>query len=148
MVCRSESTVATRFWLPAVALPAGARQHGLGPGLKGTGKVGPHLRVRTVLGRRFRGPCLTEEFAAHASFGWGPVLPVGCRLWWTACSAPRLQPVAGAVTLHDVLRMLAVIWLHPTRLETRTKESTICASLWVIETRGRNESEGGFGLPR
>ena len=83
--------------------------------------------------------------AAHASRGWGPVSPVGCRPWWTACSAPQLLPVAGAVTSHYVLRMLAVIWLHPTRLETRTKESTMCASLWVIETHGRNESEGGLG---
>ena len=33
----------------------------------------------------------------------------------------------------------------PTRLETRTKESSLCASLRVKETLGRNESEGGPG---
>ena len=46
---------------------------------------------------------------------------------------------------YHALRMLAVIWVHPTRLETRTKESNMCASLRVIETPRRNESEGGFG---
>ena len=35
-----------------------------------------------------------------------------------------------------------------TRLETRTKESNIYASIWVIETHVRNESEeGGNSLP-
>ena len=36
---------------------------------------------------------------------------------------------------------------HPsTRLETRTKESNMCASLRVIETRRHNESKGSSEL--
>jgi hypothetical protein len=35
----------------------------------------------------------------------------------------------------SVLRLLAIKCFHATRLETRTKESNMCASLWVIETR-------------
>ena len=50
-----------------------------------------------------------------------------------------------AVTSHDAPRTLAVTWPHPTRLETRTKESNMCASLRVIETPRQNESEGGLG---
>ena len=45
-------------------------------------------------------------------------------------------------------RSLAVIWLYATRLETRTKESDMCASLRVTETLRRNESEGLPGRPR
>ena len=48
----------------------------------------------------------------------------------------------------NVLRSLAVIWFHATRLETRTKESDMCASLRVTETLRRNESEGLPGKPR
>jgi hypothetical protein len=36
-------------------------------------------------------------------------------------------------------------WFQPTRLETRTKESNICASIKVSKTLVRNESEGGLG---
>jgi hypothetical protein len=35
-------------------------------------------------------------------------------------------------------------WLWPTRLETRTKESSICASIRVRKTLMRNESEGSY----
>ena len=76
--------------------------------------------------------------------GWGLVSPTGSRLRWTACSAPRLFSVAGTVTSHHAPRTLAIKWPHSTRLETRTKESNMCASLRVKEARGRNESEGGL----
>ena len=39
------------------------------------------------------------------------------------------------------VRILTTIPLHPTGLETRTKESNMCASLRGIETRGHNESK-------
>ena len=34
-------------------------------------------------------------------------------------------------------------WSSFARLETRTKESDMCASIWVCKTLMRNESEGG-----
>ena len=71
----------------------------------------------------------------------GPVVDRGGR---HACALEPL-PVNRAVYIHYALRTLTTIRLHPTRLETRTKESNMCASLRVIETRGRNESKGSFG---
>ena len=35
-------------------------------------------------------------------------------------------------------------WFSSTRLETRTKESNIYASIWVVKTLMHNESEGGL----
>eukprot|EP00794_Sanderia_malayensis_P008497 gene8497-biopygen6795 len=60
----------------------------------------------------------------------------------TACSASKLLCVMWEVYAHDVPRFLAAIWLHLTRLETRTKESNMCPSLGVTETRRHNESKG------
>ena len=61
MACRSELTAAAWFGLPTVALLAGARQHGLGVGLKGTGKVGPTPRGWSVIVRCSHGSRPTEE---------------------------------------------------------------------------------------
>ena len=93
------------------------------------------------------GPGPTEESrrVPPLGVGWGPVSPTGSRLRWTACSAPRPFSVAGTVASHHAPRTLAIKWPHSTRLETRTKESNMCASLRVKEARGRNESEGGPG---
>ena len=97
----------------------------------------PHAHVR----RR------TEElrcmpFGAARPSG-GPVV----FTWRTACSASDLLPVHSTVPRHHAPRTLAVKWLRPTRLETRTKESNMCASLRVTETRRRNESES-TSVPR
>ena len=94
------------------------------------------------------GPTEASRHVPPFGVGWGSVSPVGGRMWWTACSAPRPPPVAEAVTSHYVPRTLAVKWPHSTRLETRTKESNMCASLRVKEARRRNESEGGLAPPR
>ena len=90
------------------------------------------------------GPTEVSRRVPPLGVGWGLVLPTGSRLRWTACSAPRLFSVAGTVTSHHAPRTLAIKWPHSTRLETRTKESNMCASLRVKEARGRNESEGGL----
>ena len=55
----------------------------------------------------------------------GPVVDCGGR--HTCVLQPLL--VNRAVITHYALRTLASIWLYPTRLETWTKESNMCASL-------------------
>ena len=78
-------------------------------------------------------------------------LAPSCRL---CCDHGRLRAVylnfsaVGLESGANAPRSLAVIWLYATRLETRTKESDMCASLRVTETLRRNESEGLPGKPR
>ena len=95
------------------------------------------------------GPVPTEESrrVPPLGVGWGPVPPIGGRLRWTACSAPRPPSVAGAVTSHDVPRTLAMKWPPSTRLETRTKESNICASSWVVKPVGAMKVTAGIFAP-
>ena len=88
---------------------------------------------------------LDRGAAAHAFWLPSP-FSINCRLWLTACSEPELLLVVTWVFGHYELRLLAIISFHTTRLETRTKESNMCASLRVIETHGHNESKGCLQL--
>ena len=146
--------------LAAVALLAGARQRRFGPRrLEGTGfrKVGGGsvVRSRGRSRRRLQPPYRMDAAGPRRLSQRAPPLPSRGE----EAGAPRLRSVvdrggllavhpnrgrsrAGRVSRLRALRTLAIRWLHPTRLETRTKESSLCASLRVRETRRRNESEG------
>ena len=73
----------------------------------------------------------------------------------TVCAVPVLVGVVVCTTKLFWLRRRLLIgprqaavfeiltkWFSLTRLETRTKESNIYASIWVSKTLVRNESEG------
>ena len=122
----------------------------VGTGSESGGQGGPPPSGGGCYRPASHGPAPTEESrrVPPLGVGWGPAPPTGSRLRWTACSAPRPLSVAGTVTSHHAPRTLAIKWPHSTRLETRTKESNMCASLRVKEARGRNESEGGLAPPR
>ena len=74
--------------------------------------------------------------------GWHPVARSRSRQLCTACSSRRTAKRRVQCMHTSTPQLLAAIWLLPTRLETRTKESNMCASLGVTETQRRNESEG------
>ena len=80
---------------------------------------------------------------ASSVVGWHPVARSRSRQLCTACSSlPMAKRRVQCMHTIDAPWLLAAIWLLPTRLETRTKESNMCASLGVTETQRRNESEG------
>ena len=86
-----------------------------------------------------------------SSRGTGPPTPAAERLGRTVRSALRLPTAAegGAITRHPPMgpRPFTVA-PHPTRLETRTKESNMYASQWAVQTLRRSESElGGIFAP-
>ena len=101
----------------------GERHYRLSGGQKPVAKVAsPRLVKRGwVLARR-----AAEEQAGPCSWSRSCV-----RLWWTVLSAPGLRAVEVRVSSgwREVANRSAP---HPTRLETRTKESNMCASHGVL----------------
>ena len=69
--------------------------------------------------------------AAHARWAGFPASSRLSTMADCAHSAPELRLTVAWVFVHYVLRLLAIIWFHATRLETRTKESNMYASWWV-----------------
>ena len=86
-----------------------------------------------------RGVTITCAFArpprpAVRSASSAKVLGVVEELYWRGCGSSTFA--------------MLTKWLSLTRLETRTKESNICASIWVVKTLMRNESKGSLALLR
>ena len=110
-----------------------------------------HYTARWKVGTRFAGCCYRLRCSSacagrgercNSAIGRAGVLLLSRSRWEpTACSA-HLPVKRGTVNAHLAPWLLAAKWLYPTRLETRTKESNMCASLGVTETQRRNESKG------
>ena len=59
-----------------------------------------------------------------------------CRVWDWSSTSGKLQPqTQRRRPVAPALRSLVPEWPHPTRLETRTKECNMRASLWVVKPR-------------
>ena len=72
-------------------------------------------------------PCVVEGLGQQSCAGWA-------IMYWMGFA----------------ICVLAILtkWFSFTRLETRTKESNIYASIWVFKTLMRNESKGNLVLLR
>lgn len=80
-------------------------------------------------------PCPVQHYISY-QYTW-----LQFRFWAWATAAGCW----GGYLSHHALRMLADIWVHPTHLETQTKESSMWASLRVPQTPRRNENEASPG---
>ena len=118
------------------ALLASERQHWLLLSDKVARKVDEFIVVK---------PCIRivwwQPWHCNVCFAGNPTSRSDMWLWWTARLCTQTAVGRVLVFAHYTLRMLTIIRLYPTRLETRTKESNMCASLRVIETCGHNESK-------
>lgn len=98
--------------------------------------------------RRFPGPwtkCSLRPLAVSRRRDGAPCSRRGCRPGRTVLSAPQPRRVAraGIGSRYGRQGSAAMSATHPTRLETRTKESNARASRRArLETPWRNESEG------
>ena len=132
-------------------LRGGAPRPALGRLGKARDEGGSRLRPRALQRppsgpRRFLGPwtkCSLRPLSPPGRDG-APCSRRGCRPGRTVLSAPQPRRVARAGIGSRKRRQgsAAMSATHPTRLETRTKESNARASQRVDKTPWRNESEG------
>ena len=115
----------------------------------GVGEVG--IGPRKGGRRRYSpAPCTARETEENAAYPHGPCL-FACRRVAPSCRAPSWRaPESGprrwarrCVTVNHYAPDALTKWFQSTRLETRTKESDMYASVWVAKTRTRNESNRG-----
>lgn len=131
-------------------LRGGAPRPALGRPGKARGEGGTPLRRRALQRhppgpRRFPGPWNVPAAPSPPPGGDGAPRPRrDCQPGRTVLSAPQPRRVARAGTGPRQRRQgsAAMSATHPTRLETRTKESNARASQRVTQTPWRNESEG------
>ena len=102
-----------------------------------------HWQIEPSLLTRAR-PRLTPQRAPPLEAGWFPVLLVPLSTV-RLCARTAACQFNRAVCLPYAFRAFTAIRLHPTRLETWSKYSNMCASLPVIEIRRRNEIKGSLG---
>ena len=151
--------IPSRDLSPALAGPrrahflrGGAPRPALGRPGKARGEGGSRLRPRALQRpppgpRRFPGPwtkCSLRPLSPVQGRDGAPRPRRDCQPGRTVLSAPRPRRVARAGTGSRKRRQgsAAMSATHPTRLETRTKESNARASQRAEQTPWRNESEG------
>ena len=136
------------------ALLLGAGQQRSVPAQKVGREVSPHscgARIAVPSG----GPGATEESrefsrARHRPLpgGAGPPPSVWVPRWGLRAVSADGPPVRTGGRPRLVPRLLVLEWLHPTRLETRTKECNMRASLGVTNPVGAMKVKAGVGLLR
>ena len=125
----------------AAALLWRASQHQFAAPEMGAGEVAS-LRGSIIARHRVRRGRLRDVFVAAC--------PQGLRTSWAALRSRLVLPDGrvyanhGYAACHSPRSGCLTKWFQSTRLVTRTKESDMCASVWVSKTRTRNESDAGW----
>ena len=115
--------------------PVGSRPTAVASGPEGR-SGGASALVQRAYSRSSGGLEATEESREFSRVqrrpsGAGPPLSVWAPRWGLRAVSADGKSARSGGRPRLALRLLVLKWLHPTRLETRTKECNMRASLWV-----------------